>query len=118
MKQKVIIAGGRDFDDWDYLMRSLSIFDQWRGGNAEIVSGGARGADQLGEKLAKVWGYDLTVKPADWKKYGRGAGIIRNAEMAEYADVLVAFWDGKSRGTKNMITTALLEGLEVHVYRY
>lgn len=117
MKPKVIIAGGRDFTDRTRMVREIGVFDQWRGGNAEIVSGGAVGADRLGEWLAKTWGYDLTVMPADWSN-GRGAGFIRNKDMANYADVLVAFWDGTSKGTKNMIDTALKEGLETHVYRY
>ncbi len=115
---KVIVAGGRDFDDWDYLIREMSAFDKWRGGAAEIVSGCAPGADRLGERFAEAWNWHLTKFPADWAKYKRGAGFYRNKQMAEYADVLVAFWDGESNGTKHMIDTALKEGLEVHVYRY
>lgn len=118
MKPKIIIAGGRGFRDRDRMVREMGVFDQWRGGNAEIVSGGAHGADKMGEWLAKTWGYDLTVMPAEWSLYGKGAGFIRNKAMADYADVLVAFWDGKSTGTQNMIVTALKRGLEVHVYRY
>jgi hypothetical protein len=118
MKPKIIIAGGRDFRDRDRMVREIGVFDQWRGGNAEIVSGGAHGADKMGEWLAETWGFDLTVMDAEWSIYGKGAGFMRNTQMAGYADVLIAFWDGKSKGTKHMIDTALTAGLEVHVYRY
>lgn len=56
--------------------------------------------------------------PADWGKYGKSAGVLRNKQMAEYADGLIAFWDGKSRGTANMIETAKGLGLRVRVARY
>ena len=118
MRMKIIIAGGRDFDDWEFMIRKLNTFDEWRGGNVEVISGGARGADRLGEKFGLSWRADITVMHAEWDLYGKAAGFIRNEKMAEYADVLAAFWDGKSRGTKHMIDIALREGLEVHVYRY
>lgn len=99
---KVIIAGGRNFNDYnklkkvcDHLLKNQS--------NIEIVSGTARGADQLGERYAKETGYKLKKFPADWKKYGKLAGYKRNIQMANYADALIAFWDGKSKGTRNMI---------------
>ena len=60
----------------------------------------------------------MRVFPADWDKYGKRAGYLRNVQMAEYADALLAFWDGESRGTKNMIDEALSRGLKVGVKRY
>ena len=69
----------------------------------EIVCGEALGADSLGKFYAQRKGYNVRSYPADWNKYGKSAGIRRNKQMAEVADALVAFWDGKSRGTKNMI---------------
>lgn len=110
----VIIAGGRDFSDYARVLDAMDDF-YFAG---EIVSGGANGADALGERWAADHDRDIKRFPADWSKYGKSAGPIRNLEMALYADVLVAFWDGKSRGTKHMIDTALKHGLEVHVYRY
>ena len=100
-KMKLVIAGGRDFTDYNMLCRALSTY----GGpeDLEIVSGGASGADTLGEKYAKEHGIDLKIFPAEWAKYGRAAGPIRNREMAEYCDQALIFWDGKSGGTANMI---------------
>jgi len=79
------------------------------------VSGTARGADQLGERYAKERGYFIQRFPADWNAYGKAAGYIRNRKMAEYADALIAFWDGKSRGTLNMISLAKECGLQIRI---
>lgn len=84
----------------------------------EIVSGMAKGADNLGVAWARFIGLPCAEFPADWEEHGRAAGPIRNAEMAEYADALVAFWDGKSRGTKNMIDQAIKRSLLVKVIYY
>ena len=73
------------------------------------------GADALGERYARDRGYALKVFPAEWKKWGRAAGPIRNAQMADYADALIAFWDGESSGTRDMIRKAEEKGLKVYV---
>ena len=83
-----------------------------------IVSGGARGADSLGEKYSDEEGFDLEVYPAQWDKYGKRAGFRRNEQMAEVADALIAFWDGKSHGTKHMIDIMNNKNLEVRVVKY
>ena len=114
---KVIIAGGREFSDYEYL-RSCADADLAGITDIEIVSGGARGADALGERYAQEKGHKVALFPADWEKYGRSAGPRRNRQMAEYADALIAFWDGQSRGTKNMIDTAAAKGLKVSVHKY
>ena len=85
---------------------------------SEIVSGCARGADTLGKKYANDHNIPVKKFPAEWNKYGRSAGYIRNTEMADYADILVAFWDGKSLGTKHMIDTATKKGLIVYTIKY
>ena len=90
----------------------------------KIITGTARGADKLGEQYAKIAHYELSKFPADWDKLGKRAGYVRNAEMAKFAveddsyGVLIAFWDGQSRGTKHMIDLAKRYGLEVHVVNY
>jgi len=117
---KVIIAGSRNFDDFELLEQEVDkILDHMNlSVDIEIVSGKARGADELGESFAEKYGLNVKHFPADWDKFGTSAGYIRNAEMAKYADVLIAFWDGKSLGTRHMIKSAEKKGLEVHVIRY
>ena len=111
---KLIIAGSREgFTYGDVVEAFDSLIDTVI---SEIVSGGARGVDRFGEQLAKARGIPLNVKPANWDKYGKSAGYIRNKEMAEYADALLALWDGESRGTKHMIDLAKKNNLKVHIY--
>ena len=116
--KKIIIAGSRDFNDYEFLKKKLVNLRDLFIDDDVIISGHARGADALGERFAKEYNIPLKLFPADWNKYGKSAGYIRNKEMADNADVLVAFWDGKSRGTKNMINIAIDKGLEVHIVRY
>lgn len=84
----------------------------------EIVSGGCRGADKLGERYCDERGFLLKMFPAEWDKYDKSAGWVRNEKMAEYADFLIVFWDGKSKGTRNMIEIAKKHRLPVRVVRY
>lgn len=114
---KVIIAGGRNFRDYNKLRESCDniLVNQKE---VEIVSGTAAGADTLGERYAQEKGYEVKKFPAQWDLYGKSAGYKRNQQMAEYADGLIAFWDGKSKGTKHMIDIANKMGLKVRVVRY
>jgi hypothetical protein len=82
---------------------------------SEVVSGGARGVDRLGEDWAKINKVPVTRFLADWNKYGKRAGYVRNAVMASYGTALVAVWDGCSKGTKHMIDLAAAKGLPVHI---
>ena len=128
MVYKIIIAGGRDFDDYDmlksemdkYLFEDVGISTATGGypDEVEVVTGCARGADALGERYAVENGYLVIYFPANWDQHGRAAGPIRNREMAEYAGTCVVFWDGKSRGSKNMIDTARELSLDTHVVSY
>lgn len=102
-KFKVIIAGGRDFNDYEALELNCNFYLKNKLPDVEIVSGCARGADRLGERYAENYFLDVREFPADWDNNGKAAGYIRNKEMAEYADVLIAFWDEISRGTGNMV---------------
>ncbi len=92
-------------------MRALPWADQI----TEVVSGGAHGADQLGEWWAEQNGILVTVFEADWNKHGKSAGYKRNVEMAKYADACVCFWDGESLGTSHMIDIANKHRLQLHV---
>lgn len=99
---KVIVAGSRDFSNYDLLCKKLDIILSQQK-DIQIVCGEARGADSLGKRYAEEHGYVVLLYPANWEKYGKSAGFRRNKEMAQVADALVAFWDGQSKGTYNMI---------------
>ena len=114
---KVIIAGGRNFSNYNKLCQVCKHMLQNQT-EIEIVSGTANGADKLGEKYAKENGYSIKYFPANWDEHGKSAGYKRNAQMAEYADALIAFWDGKSNGTKHMINLAKGLNLKVKVSYY
>lgn len=111
---KVIIAGSREgFDLCD-------VYEAWGQSGfkiTEVVSGTARGVDRLGEILAHKEGFPIKEFPADWDNLGKRAGYVRNAQMAEYGDALIALWDGESKGTKHMIDLAYKAGIEVFVYK-
>ncbi len=97
---KVIIAGSRNFKDYDLLKE---IVDIYKDRITMIISGCAQGADILGERYAVENKIPVWKFPADWNKYGKSAGYKRNELMAEKGDMLFAFWNGKSKGTKHMI---------------
>ncbi|WP_405399322.1 DUF2493 domain-containing protein [Maribacter sp. Asnod2-G09] len=116
MDKKIIIAGGRNFNDYDFLENSvLNFISKFDKTDIEIVSGGAKGVDALGERFAKEQNIEFVIFPADWAKYGRSAGPKRNAQMAKYATHLLSFWDGKSKGTKSMINLARKNDLVVEI---
>ena len=85
--------------------------------NIIIISGGARGADALGERYARENGFKVERYPADWDTYGKSAGPRRNKQMAEVCDCAICFWDGQSRGTASMIEFAKQLGKPVRVKR-
>ena len=114
----LIIAGGRDFDDYALLERTVDQFLENIQDEITIFCGKARGADSLGEQYAKSRGYAVEYFPPDWRRYGRGAGLVRNREMVEKADALAAFWDGGSRGTEHIIQLARDRRLRLRVTEY
>ncbi|CAH9011847.1 putative Mycobacteriophage D29, Gp61 [Vibrio phage 464E53-1] len=116
MTYKLIIAGGREFKDYELLSKTVNKY--YKRDDLEIVSGTARGADKLGERFAEEKSIPVKHFPADWDAKGKAAGYIRNAEMAEYADALLAFWDGSSKGTSHMIDLAHKNNLHVSVVNY
>ena len=120
---RIIIAGSREFNDYRKMVTKLDelgIHLLATMDDIEIVSGHCSGADICGEKFAKAYNYPLKIFPADWDKYGKAAGPIRNEQMAKYAaeadrGMLIAFPIGESKGTRNMIKLAKQYGLEVSV---
>lgn len=118
---KLIIAGSRTFNDYRWLEKVCNWFLVSNNFLIEgydevlVVSGGAKGADELGERYAKQYGWAVRQFLPDWHKHGRSAGAIRNKEMADFATHCICFWDGKSRGTKMMIDFAKQRGLVLHV---
>lgn len=116
---KVIVAGTRTFNDIDLLNHNLIQFLKGkRPSEITIVSGCAKGADTLGEKFAESYNIKIAKFPADWKKFKKSAGHIRNEDMARYADACIVFWDGESRGTESMIDLAKKYGLILEVVMY
>lgn len=122
---RIIIAGSRTYNDYEEAMqvinkfiRDLKFTEDINSETVTIISGGAKGADRIGEEYAIRNGLDRVVYKANWGKYGKQAGIIRNGEMAKNGDCLLAFWDGESRGTYNMINTAKKRRLRVRVFNY
>jgi len=119
---KYIIAGGRDFKNRNLMYAIMSTYKKYTSSISrpitEIVSGDAIGADSLGVEWASINTIPVKHFPAEWDKYGRSAGFIRNAEMGDYADAAICFWDGESKGTKHMIDTMKRLGKPCYVYNY
>ena len=112
----VAIVGGRDFDDYEQFKSSI---------NGEkikfnsIISGGARGVDTMAEKYAKEIGVPVKIYLPDWTKHGKAAGPIRNRQIIESADCVIAFWDEKSPDTRSSIAIAeeLKKPTSLFIYR-
>ena len=100
MKQKLAIIGSRTFNDYKTLREYL---DPQKEKISLVVSGGAKGADTLGERWAKENNIETLIFPAEWDKHGKKAGFIRNHDIIKNCDICVAFWDGKSKGTKHSL---------------
>ena len=115
---RVIVAGSREFKDYQLLEKTLDDFLQDQQEPTRILCGMAHGADELGLLYAHRHNYELEKHSAKWDIHGKRAGFIRNEEMANNADALIAFWDGESHGTKDMIERAKEHGLHVKVIRY
>jgi hypothetical protein len=111
---RVVVAGSRGFEDYALMERKLDALLS-RLDNIEIVSGGARGADSLGERYAVERGFRLRRMPAYWHAFSKPAGHIRNRRMSWYGTHLVAFWNGQSPGTRGMIDFAKEDGLSLRV---
>lgn len=130
---KVIIAGGRDFDNFEMLKEHCDQKLFLLHPNIQVVSGRCSsgvhtfttkdgikvyGADGLGEKYAELRGYEVMPFPADWKEWGRQAGPKRNEQMANVGDGAILYWDGISPGTKDMHKRALKHKMKVSIKKY
>ena len=115
---KLVVAGSRSFADFDRLSADLDyLLSKKSPDDVEIVSGGAVGADALAERYARSRGLAFRAFPADWRRWGKLAGPIRNRQMADYGSAVVVYWDGRSRGSADMISSASAAGLRVVVRR-
>lgn len=118
----IIVCGSRDFDNFELLSRVLDTELQ-KHQNPQIVSGGTRGADRLAILYSNRTRTPLHIFFADWDAHGKAAGFIRNAEMLNFATSegnasVIAFWDGKSKGTKHMINIAMKKDVPVKVVTF
>ena len=111
---RTIIAGSREAFENDTLAGIDSC--PWKAQINLVVSGTARGADYWGERWAEENKIPIKRYYPDWNRHGKSAGPIRNQEMAENADALICIWDGKSKGSKNMIETAEKQGIKIHLH--
>lgn len=117
MVKRIVIAGSRSYNNYDeaktYIDECLMSIN--REYTIVIISGGAVGADALGERYATEHGLEFEKYHANWSKYGKKAGPIRNRQMAEICDIAVCFWDRKSRGTKSLIDCVKKLGKDVYI---
>ena len=114
---RVIIAGSRSFNDYEYLKKYMDFLLQNKK-EVVILCGEACGADALGKRYAQERGFAVQSFPADWQRFGRAAGPLRNRQMAACADACVVFWVGSSPGSASMVTEARRAGLALRVRRF
>lgn len=109
---RIAIVGSRSFASPDVVRRYVASLPA----GAVVVSGGARGVDSIAEEAARARGLAVQVFPADWDGLGPKAGPIRNAKIVKHADRLVAFWNGRSRGTLSGVLLAQRASLPIELY--
>ncbi len=113
---KLAIVGGRDFDNYKLLDEQVTLLAP--SNTTSIVSGGARGADSLAQWYAINHGLEIIVYQADWDLHGKSAGCRRNILIVGTCDGLIAFWDGKSKGTKHSIDLATQANKLIKIIHY
>lgn len=113
---KLIIAGSRNITDEVILFKALKKFNIKSNNVSEVVCGMAKGADALGFNYGSYLSITIKEFKPDWNKFGKSAGHRRNRDMGDYGDVLLALWDGESRGTKGMIEYMKSLGKPTYVY--
>lgn len=110
---KVLVAGGRTIPLSTHWLGKL--MESWAPDTTAVIVGKCKGVDIVAEEWARSKGLEVLEYPADWKQHGKAAGPIRNQQMVDVADMLIAVWDGKSRGTADTIRRAKKKGIPVHV---
>ena len=114
---KLGVVGSRSFKDYKILVEILGrINDKFS--ISEIISGGAKGAELLGKRYAEESEIVYTEFLPEWDKYGKSAGFKRNRLIVKESDFLVAFWDGKSLGTKSSINLAKKKKIPIVIYDF
>lgn len=108
---KVAVTGSRDFNDYETLKENISNIKNI----SLIISGGAKGADSLAEQYALENSIDTLIIKPDWKRFNRGAGLIRNKQIVDSSDMVIAFWDAESKGTAHVIEYAKKQNKEIIV---
>lgn len=111
----ILVTGSRTWTRWDLMRSHLRPYLE---DGACLIQGGARGADQMAREIADEFGSPVRTFPADWTQYGMAAGAIRNREMLDtQPDLVLAFWDGKSRGTQDCFDEARRRGIPTVVVK-
>ena len=110
------VVGSRDWTDKEFIFKILDEVDLRSGGQDTIVSGGAIGADTFAEKYAKEKHITRLIIKPDYEHHGKIAPLLRNKVIIDYSDMLVAFWNGKSKGTLHAIIEAVKQGKKVIIY--
>jgi hypothetical protein len=112
---RVAVIGSRTFDDYNFAKQKINeIVVDYRGDISSIVSGGAKGADKIAEKFASEYNIPMQIFKPDWS-IGRHAGFLRNTEIINNSDIVIAFWNGTSTGTKDSINKAYKLSKIVHI---
>ena len=114
---KIAVVGSRNFNDYELFKKIMDEFLQ-NFEKVEFISGGAKGADALAERYAKENNIPITIFYPNWKKYKKAAGYIRNKKIWEEADLGIAFWDGKSKGTTHSFKLAKKFNKDLYVFDF
>lgn len=112
---KAAIIGSRGFDNYNLVCETLSEYENQI---TLMVSGGAKGADKLGEKWAKEKNKEVLIFYPEWEKYGKSAGFKRNKDIIENSDIVFAFWDGQSKGTQSSIELSKKLNKELKIIKW
>jgi len=116
---KLAVIGSRGFHDYEFLKLEIKKFLQENNFTlTKIISGGAKGADKMAEYYATEYSIPITIFFPDWDKYGKSAGFMRNEQIINTADAVIAFWDGTSKGTLGSINLSKEKNKILKIVQY